>query len=203
MKLIDGIYDMDDEPVEATTSDEIYTYFNNRLQTHWQPQKQKGMNLLDSVKGMPSFANMTSEGAVLAYIRELENKATKVDALEKTVASYKEKLEAIAEKEIEAFVDKAIAEKRITNEQKAQFVALMKSDRKNTEALINSMKPQPTRRATDVYQDEGGGTISPMNFAKKSWDEIDKAGKLAELRNADFSLFKAKYKEAFGVDYKE
>lgn len=203
MKLIDGIYDMDDEPVEATTSDEIYTYFNNRLQTHWQPQKQKGMNLLDSVKGMPSFANMTSEGAVLAHIRELENKATKVDALEKTVASYKEKLEAIAEKEIEAFVDKAIAEKRITNEQKAQFVALMKSDRKNTEALINSMKPQPARRATDVYQGEGGGTTSPMNFAKKSWDEIDKAGKLAELRNADFSLFKAKYKEAFGVDYKE
>ena len=36
-----------------------------------------------------------------------------------------------------------------------------------------------------------------------SWDELDKAGKLSELRNADLTAFKAKYQEKFGLDYKE
>ena len=94
------------------------------------------MGLLDSIKKVPSFANMASEGDVLAHIRDLENKATKVDALEKAVNTYKQKLQEVEDKEVTAFIDKAIAEKRITDAQKESFTALMKSDRENTEKLI-------------------------------------------------------------------
>ena len=157
------------------------------------------MGLLDSIKKVPSFANMADEDAVLAHIRDLENKATKVESLEKAVDSYKEKLQALEDKEVTAFIDKAIAEKRITDAQKESFTALMKSDRENTEKLINSMKPQPERRMTDVYN----GGASPASLTDKTWDELDKAGQLSNLRNADLNAFKAKYKEKFGVDYKE
>ena len=75
----------------------------------------------------------------------------------------------------------------------------MKSDRENTEKLINSMKPQPERRIADVFD---GGT-SPASLSDKTWDELDKAGQLSNLRNADLNAFKAKYKEKFGIDYKE
>ncbi len=198
MKLIDGIYEMAEEPVPTQTTEEIYTYFNNRL--HKQPLNiNTDMALLESVKQIPSFANMADEGAVLAHIRDLENKATKVDALEKAVDSYKQKLQEVEDKEVTAFIDKAIAEKRITDAQKESFTALMKSDRENTEKLINSMKPQPERRITDVYN----GGASPASLADKTWDELDKAGQLSNLRNADLNAFKAKYKEKFGVDYKE
>ena len=199
MKLIDGIYDMDDEAVNAGSTDEIYTYFNNRLQT--QPQnKDKGMALLESLKGIPSFANLADENAVLAHVRELENKAAKADALAQAVEGYKKKLQDVEDKEIVAIIDKAIAERRITAEQKESFMALMKTDRENTEKLLASMKARPFRRIVDELRDETG---SPANLAGKSWDELDKAGKLSELRNADFETFKAKYKEKFGLDYKE
>ena len=198
MKLIDGIYDMAEEPVPTQSPEELYTYFNNRLQN--QPLKPNNeMGLLDSIKKVPSFANMASEDDVLAHIRELENKATKVESLEKAVNSYKEKLQSLEDKEVAAFIDKAIAERRITAAQKESFTALMKSDRENTEKLIDSMKPQPERRIVDVYK----GETSPASLTNKTWDELDKAGQLSNLRNADINAFKAKYKEKFGIDYKE
>ena len=198
IKLIDGIYEMSEEPVPTQTTEEIYTYFNNRLRN--QPLKPNDeMGLLDSIKKVPSFANMADEDAVLAHIRDLENKATKVESLEKAVDSYKEKLQALEDKEVTAFIDKAIAEKRITDAQKESFTALMKSDRENTEKLINSMKPQPERRIVDVFN----GGASPASLSEKTWDELDKSGQLSNLRNADLNTFKAKYKEKFGVDYKE
>lgn len=199
MKLIDGIYNMDDEAVNAGSADEIYTYFNNRLQT--QPQnKDKEMALLESLKGIPSFANLADENAVLAKVRELENKAAKADALAQAVEGYEKKMQDVEDKEIAAVVDKAVAERRITAEQKEAFMALMRTDRENTEKLLASMKARPFRRIVDELRDETG---SPANLAGKSWDELDKAGKLSELRNADFEMFKAKYKEKFGLDYKE
>ena len=200
MKLIDGIYDMDGEAVNAGSTDEIYTYFNNRLQT--QPQnKGNEMALLETLKtGIPSFANLADENAVLAHVRELENKAAKADALAQAVEGYKRKLQDVEDKEIAAVVDKAVAERRITAEQKDSFMALMKTDRENTEKLLASMKAQPSRRIADVYRENGG---TPTALADMSWDELDKAGKLSELRNADLTAFKAKYQEKFGLDYKE
>ena len=201
MKLIDGIYDMDDEAVNAGSTDEIYTYFNNRLQLRPQNKnKDKEMALLESLKGIPSFANLADENAVLAHVRELENKAAKADALAQAVEGYKKKLQDVEDKEIVAIIDKAIAEHRITAEQKEAFMALMKTDRENTEKLLASMKARPFRRIVDVYRENGG---TPTSLAEMSWDELDKAGKLSELRNADLTAFKAKYKEKFGLDYKE
>lgn len=200
MKLIDGIYDMDGEQVEAKTADDLYAYFNNRLQV--QPQNNENeMALLESLKsGIPSFANLADENAVLAHARELENKAAKADALAQAVEGYKKKLQDVEDKEIAAVVDKAVAERRITAEQKDSFMALMKTDRENTEKLLDSMKAQPSRRMVDVYRENGG---TPTALADMSWDELDKAGKLSELRNADLTAFKAKYQEKFGLDYKE
>lgn len=200
MKLIDGIYDMDGEQVEAKTADDLYAYFNNRLQV--QPQNNENeMALLESLKsGIPSFANLADENAVLAHARELENKAAKADALAQAVEGYKKKLQDVEDKEIAAVVDKAVAERRITAEQKDSFMALMKTDRENTQKLLASMKAQPSRRIVDVYRENGG---APTALADMSWDELDKAGRLSELRNADLTAFKAKYLEKFGLDYKE
>jgi ATP-dependent Clp protease, proteolytic subunit ClpP len=197
MKLIDGIYDMKGEDVKASTTEEIYNYFNNRLE---KPLNDNEMTLKDHLKSVASFANLADDNAILAHINELENAATKVEALENAVNTYKEKLAVLEQKEITSFIDKAIAEGKITNEQKESFTNLMKSDRKNTEALINSMKANPFVKASSVFAPENKGA---ENIANKSWDELDQAGELATLRAASPETFKAKYKEKFGIDYKE
>ena len=102
-------------------------------------------------------------------------------------------------KEIAAIIDKAVAEGKITKEQVPAFTNMMKSDRTNTEALLATMKTQPALRATSFISPDGAPQGS---FANKSWDELDKAGQLDTLKTSDFTLFCVKFREKFGVDYK-
>ncbi len=198
MKLADGIYDMPGLEGEApSTAEEIYQYFNNRLQE--QPQNNKEMGLIDQMKKMPSFKDANDEQDIIDRVRELENKATKADALEKANKAYKEKMEAAEAKEVAAVLDKAVADGKITKEQLPTFKALMASDRANTETLLSGMKPSRHMRAAAYIDDTGKGG----GMADKSWDELDRAGLLSELKATNKALFESKYKEKFGVDYKE
>ena len=193
MGLADGLFDIDEPSTVPQTTDEIYNYFNNRL---YEPIKNEDMALIDDIQAIPSFKDKSDSSAVVAHIRELENKAVKADALEQANAQYKAQLTELKKKETEAVVDKAIADGKITKEQKAVFMSLMESDREHTEELLKSMTAT-RKRAADVFQDKSG------DLTGKSWDELDKAGKLGELKAQDMATFKNLYKQKFGVDYQE
>ena len=113
-----------------------------------------------------------------------------------TEESAKAQLAELKKKETEAVVDKAIADGKISQEQKAVFMSLMASDRAHTEELLKSMTAT-RKRAADVFQDKSG------DLTGKSWDELDKAGKLGELKAKNMAAFKDLYKQKFGVDYQE
>lgn len=196
MKLADGIYQLSDAPSKhPATTEEIYQYFNNRLQE--RPQTKKEMAFLDELKNIPSFRDKADESAMLAHIKDLENKATKVEALEAANKTMKDQLDAKEKGEMTALLDKAVTDGRITKEQRPQFEKLMASDRATTEAVLNGLKPANHKRATD-FINHGEGS---KDIASKSWDELDKAGKLAELKAHDPTLFANKFKEKFGVEY--
>ena len=199
MKLADGVYDMQDNGEPAPkTHEEIYQYFNNRLTR--QPKNYQNMALIDQLKSIPSFSNINDEAAIVNKVRELANKATKVDALETANAEYKQQLQLSEAKEQEAIIDKAISDGRITAEQKAHYVKLMAADRVTTEELLNSIKQTPKPRAASYINPDGTGSYS---FTNKTWDELDKAGRLGDLKSQNKDLFAAKFKEKFGVDYRE
>ena len=199
MKLADGIYSMPDSNApEGQTNEDVYKFFYNRLNTN--QTNIRDMALLDKLRMLPSFKDVNDEQGVIDLVRSLENKATKVDALEKANNAYKERIEQAESKEIDAILNKAVSEGKITKEQLPSFKTLMDKDRKTTEALLNSMKPTATRRAVAYIDDKRGGVDS---LAGMSWDEIDKAGRLKELKDTNIELFKNKYKERFGVDYKD
>ena len=193
MGLADGLFDMEAPGTAPQTTEEIYNYFNNRL---YEPIKNKDMALIDDIQAIPSFKDKRDSSAVVAHIRELENKAVKAEALEQANAQYKAQLAELKKKETEAVVDKAIADGKISQDQKAVFMSLMESDRAHTEELLKSM-PATQKRAAAVFQDKSG------ELTGKSWDELDKAGKLGELKAQDMAAFKALYKQKFGVDYQE
>ncbi len=199
MKLADGIYDMETTEDRPKTEDEIYQYFNNRLSM--EPQNQKQMDLLDEIKAIPSFSNEADANAVVAHIKALENKAAKVDALQKANDAYKAQIDSLQKKEITAFLDKAVAEGKITKEQVPTMEKLMASDRQATEELINGMKPhKASPRIVDMIDNTGK---SANRFEGKSWAELDKENLLAELKAQNADLFRAKFKEEFGVDYND
>lgn len=198
MKLVDGIYTMDEVANPPTTTEGIYNYFNNRFD--FKPQNNEEMALIDDIKTIPSFEDKTDSSAVLAHIRELENKATKVGILEKTVKTYRDELEKARKEQDDALINEAVKAGKIGNEQVETFKNLLKSDRENTIKLIGGMKGRASNRATDFINPD---TTSGGSFANKTWDEIDKANNLAQLKNQDLALFKNLYKQKFGVDYNE
>lgn len=198
MKLVDGIYTMDEVANPPTTTEGIYNYFNNRFD--FKPQNNEEMALIDDIKTIPSFEDKTDSSAVLAHIRELENKATKVGILEKTVKTYRDEFEKARKEQDDALINEAVKAGKIGNEQVETFKNLLKSDRENTIKLIGGMKGRASNRATDFINPD---TPSGGSFANKTWDEIDKANNLAQLKNQDLALFKNLYKQKFGVDYSE
>lgn len=198
MKLVDGIYTMDEVANPPTTTEGIYNYFNNRFD--FKPQNNEEMALIDDIKTIPSFEDKTDSSAVLAHIRELENKATKVGILEKTVKTYRDELEKARKEQDDALINEAVKAGKIGNEQVETFKNLLKSDRENIIKLIGGMKGRASNRATDFINPD---TPSGGSFANKTWDEIDKANNLAQLKNQDLALFKNLYKQKFGVDYSE
>ena len=197
MKLVDGIYDMDDVQNPPTTTEGIYNFFNNRFDI--KPQNNEEMALIDDIKTIPSFEDKADSSAVLAHIRELENKATKVTILERTVQTYKDELEKMHKEQDDSLINEAVKAGKISNEQVETFKNLLKSDRENAIKLISGMKGRTISRATSFITDPTPGG----SFANKTWDDIDKENNLALLKNQDPALFKNLYKQKFGVDYNE
>ena len=199
MKLCDGIYDMETGAERPETEDEIYHYFNNRLIN--EPQKLKEMALIDDIQAIPSFSDKGDAASIVEEIKNLENKATRADALQKANDAYKAQIETLQKKEVESFLNRAVEEGKITKEQVPAMTKLMNSDRETTEALINSMKAHPAgMRAADYIKTDGAGAAA---FEGKSWDQLDRENRLAELRAQNKQLFCKLYKEKFGVDYKD
>lgn len=199
MKLCDGIYDMETAGKRPKTTDEIYDYFNNRLDR--EPQNKNDMALIDDIKAIPSFRDKEDAGAIVAHIRALESKAAKADALLQANNAYKTQIEDLQKKEVSAFLDKAVSEGKITKEQVPAMEKLMASDRKAAEEFINGMKPAaPARRAVDFID---SGRAAEASFENKTWDQLDRENLLADLKAKDPALFRSKFKEKFGVDYNE
>ena len=197
MKLCDGIYDMATTEEQPKTAEEIYNFFNNRLV--FEPQNSQEMALIDDIKAIPSFSDKEDASAIVAHIKALENKATKVDALQQANDAYKTQIADLQAKEVDAFLNTAVSEGKITKEQLPTMKKLMISDRAAAEELINSMKVKGGARAVD-FIDQGGAKNA---FEGKTWDQLDKENRLADLKAQNKELFCSLYKDKFGVDYKE
>lgn len=200
MGLIDGIYDFEGEdvPDDNASYEDIYQFFTNRLAVNDQRNKNsKNMAFIDDLRAMPSFKNATTDEQLMNEIVKLENSAAKVSALEGKVAELSAKLAEAKDAELDVLLNKAVADGKITEQQVPTFKALLKSDEASAKSLLNSM----TRRTFDARQVVNEGKPHSSDILSMSWDEIDKAGRLAELKNNYPEVFSQKFEETFGKKY--
>lgn len=195
LKLADSIYDMKGgmAPEEGASAAAIYE-FTNRLYS--QPQNNINMVLFEELRKKSSFENATTEEQVLAEVSRLENEAAKVPALEAELATLKAEKAAAEKAAHEAIVDQAIADGRIQATQKDQFLALMGKDPEGVKAIIDGM-PKGSGRIKNFIGGGASSATARQELEKMSWDEIDKAERLMELKNNYPDLYEAKYKETF------
>lgn len=167
--LIDGIYDADPVPAESTP-EQIYTIFNNRLQSH---KHRKDMNIED-IKKRPQFKDCASDADVLKRIDELEAKAGEADRLEQENASLKSQVEAHeaeaaakAESERRALLDKAEQEGRINAETRPVYENLLKEHPEDGRKALAALPGK--KRITDSLEGDDPHKTSPW---AKRWAEI-------------------------------
>lgn len=143
--------------------------------------------------------------AVDTALSDLVAKANKVPQLESDLAAAntakktaEDALTALQKKTnddaIDALLAAAVKEGRITVELSAKF----KTQFTKAEGLKDVLAAMPVYKPlTQQLQDN-----ALTGDVKLSWSELDKQGKLESLKANNIELFKQKYKEQFGIEYK-
>ncbi len=196
LRLADSIYDMPDGamPEKGATAEAIYE-FTNRLNS--QPQIKNNMVILEELRKMSSFENVTTEEQAVATVASLANEAAKVPALEARLEVLeKEKTEATA-KARNAYLDQAVADGRIQESMKAQYLALMAHDEAGVKAVIDSMPKGAGKISAFINQGGAQAQTARAKFEAMSWDEMDKANLLMECKNLCPDVYEAKFNETF------
>lgn len=96
-------------------------------------------------------------------------------------------------------VDAAIADGRIHAAGKEAYLKLFDADFENTRATLDAI---PRRQSVTgrIREGERQQTTELSDLAGKSWDELDKAGRLVELKDKAPELYREKFKAEFGTD---
>jgi len=200
-KLIDGIYDNDGQPVQVPANvkgqKELISFYNSHLKTFTRNMKQLTLSA-----GQLASLGLKPESDPAAYTAAIDGlimKAARVDKLEGDVTKLtnellEEKGKTVTAK-IEAMLEKALnTDKKITAAAAASLKADYKDNPDGLEKLLNSLP-----KIVSVTDNLKEGTESEE--FKGTWPELDKAGKLAALKEKNFPLFKEKYKAQFGKDW--
>lgn len=171
-----------DEALSLGFVDEIYddareVSFSDALSPHERCERytacylesihshKTGKQMINKLKGMPTFSNCADEAAIINRIAEIDATAAKYDAvvaerdaLKTKVADFEQKEREAAEAAYDAAVDQARAEERIGAAEVESFKALMRKDPEATRALLDARKPK--RRITDLLGGQAGSTAA-------------------------------------------
>lgn len=146
------------------------------------------LGLSDTATEADVIAKITSQETELANIK------TERDALKAQVAEMEKTHAAAQTAEADALLADALKAGKIDANGKSAFEILFKQDFNAAKMALQGLPARTT--LTSQVQASGGGSA----LSAKSWDELDRAGRLAELKASDLEAFKVKYKERFGVE---
>lgn len=140
--FIDGIYDADPVP-EDSSAEQIYNFFNNRLQK--KPQNKKEMNIED-LRKRPLFKDAATDADILRIVGQLETEAGKVPGLTADVTRlagelkvFQDRAKAEADAAKTNLLNAAEADGRINAQTRPTFQALLDSDFENAKAVIEAL----------------------------------------------------------------
>jgi hypothetical protein len=126
-------------------------------------------------------------------------KTAKETAEAKTTEAEKKLAETVklqSEEKLVSLVDSAIEKGKITADQKEDFVKLSYEVAK---PILDKMPENPS--IASQIEKEAGKNQDP-DYVKLTYSELDRAGKLIKLKDENIELFKTKFKEQYGSEYK-
>lgn len=97
-----------------------------------------------------------------------------------------------------ALVDAAVKDGRINNTGRDAYLKLFDSNFENAKAVLDAI---PVRQgvAERIQDGNTADAIELADLTKKSWDEIDKAGKLTLLKTKFPDVYNEKFEQRYGT----
>lgn len=163
---------------------------------------KKHTNMIKTIKTLLLLKDAATDADVLASVKELKEQKEQLEAENRQLKEAEEKRLADIRKQqkaqAEALVDAAIRDGRINADARKNLLELFDQ---NFEAAKASLEAIPARKSI-AEQIERTDNSTLKDFSG-TWDELDRAGRLIELKDKDPELFKEKFKKQFGVEYKD
>lgn len=177
---------------------QLVAAINEEYQSTNHQQMEKVNLSAEAIVALGSKSGQMDEAAVSAAIvaaiagkdKEIAALKAEKEKAEAEIARLKKEKEDAVAAEASAFADRLLKDGKIDASAKDAVVETYKANPENARKIFGSV-PERTRLSSMV--NKSGGDSS--RYASMSWDELDKAGLLAELKENDPDLYEKKYKE--------
>jgi hypothetical protein len=160
---------------------------------------------ISNMKKLLSFFKLSDESTedqVLAKVSGLQESLTLAEAAklkaEEKLADYVKKEGEARKAEAVTLLDAAVKDGRLSADSRKPWESLFES---NHDSAKLSLAAMPVRQSVkDRLADNGKGNETERGqFEKLSWDELDKQGKLAAVKEKYLDLYEEKFEGKFGV----
>lgn len=181
------LYDQDNQ---LLTDEQILKLFDN-MGAATPPQTNQKMN--KEIYNLLDLAEDSTDEQVQTAIQQLKDENQRL----KDEADEREKADAEARKaEAKQLVDEAIKDARLNADGREDMLALFDADFDKAKKMLAAI---PARKSVKDEIEKQNQTSEVGELAKLSWDELDKAGKLKELKDKHADIFEQKFEEKFGT----
>ena len=182
------------EVIDLTTAGAIVRLMDNSL-------KPLNMSLLTQKLNLHDTAN---EAEIVSAMQHLMDDNARLKSENKTLTDAIDKVnadrDAANKAEAVRLVDAAILTGKLDAKAKEATLAMFDKDFESTKAMLDAI-PERQSIARQINS-TGTGATNLADLKAKSWDELDKANKLTELKDKAPEIYAEKFKERFGVDPK-
>ena len=185
------------KPLDLTDASTVIRIMD-RL-NHTKNDSNMDNTLKEILKLQDSAQDAEVIGAVKQLIENHDRLARENQELKEAAARAETERKEARHAEAVRLVDAAIADGRIHAAGKEAYLKLFDADFENTRATLDAI---PRRQSVTgrIREGERQQATELSDLAGKSWDELDKAGRLVELKDKAPELYREKFKAEFGTD---
>lgn len=180
------LYDENDQVISLSDGGDLGPLRLINNQNSNQMFKQIALKL-----GLPEAA---TEADVLAKLdanaQEIATLKSERDKAQADLKEYEDKAKEARQKEAADLVDAAVKDGRIDAAKKDTFLKLFEADHEGAKTALESIPARVGLKERTATNGEGSDSLRGM-----SWDDIDKAGRLKELKEKYPELYEQKFKE--------
>lgn len=175
----------------VTDARSAFNFYNNQIIN----LKQQKMDEKAFAAAL-NISETSTEAEILAGVRTAVNERTQLSqqlqAEKDKVASLENRVKEFEKSKVKALVDSAIADKRISEEDREAYTKLAEQDYENTEKVLNRMKP--VERVKNQLEK---GSVA-KDEADWDWDKYHRSGKLENLKQNNPARYAELYEAKFG-----